>query len=66
MTVDAQVKNCYFSIRQADATLQQLAIKTSSAEAKQAFQTALPLLSLVQQDLESQLIYIAKEEPQYE
>jgi len=66
MTVDTQVKNCYFSLKQADATIQQLAIKTSSGEARQAFQSATSLLSLVQRDLEKQLTFIAKEEPEYE
>lgn len=66
MTVDTQVKNCYFSIRQAEATFKQLAIKTGDEEARHAFQTAIPLLTLIQNDLKQQLIYIAKEEPQYE
>lgn len=66
LTVDAQVKTSYFTIKQAEATMKQLALKTNSIESKHAFQSAEQLLTLIKDDLQQQLIYLAKEETQYE
>lgn len=66
MTVDAQVKNSYYTIKQSEAILRQLAMKTDDMEAKYAFTTAEKLLISVQEDLKNQLIFIAKEETEYE
>jgi len=66
MTVDQQVKNSYFTIKQAEATMKQLTIKTDSSEEKHAFQTAEQLLKSVREDLQKQLVYLAKEETEYE
>ena len=66
MTVDSQVKNSYFTVQQAAATMKQLRLKTDDNGAKHAFQTAEQLLALVKNDLQEQLIFLAKEEPEYE
>lgn len=66
MTVDAQVKNSYYTIKQAEATMKQLALKTNQSASKHAFQSSLELLALIKDDLQKQLIYLAKEETEYE
>lgn len=66
MTVDAQVKNSYFTVKQAEATMIQLGLKADDNAAKHAFQSAEQLLSLVKNDLHDQLIFLAKEETEYE
>lgn len=66
VTVDAQVKASYFTIKQAEATIKQLALKTNSIETKHAFHTAEQLLTLIKDDLQKQLVYLAKEETEYE
>lgn len=66
MTVDSQVKNSYFTVKQAEATMKQLHLKTDDKEAKHAFQSAEQLLALVKNDLQEQLIFLAKEETEYE
>lgn len=65
MTVGANVKGCYFAIKSAEATLDQLAIKTKSAESEKAFTEAKQLLSEVKDDLKKQVMFLAREEPQY-
>lgn len=66
MTVDAQVKNSYFTVKQAEATMKQLGLKADDNGAKHAFQSAEQLLSLVKNDLQDHLIFLAKEETEYE
>ncbi|MFD2761984.1 DUF1657 domain-containing protein [Lentibacillus juripiscarius] len=65
MTVSSQVKGCYASLKSADATLETLAAKTSSQEAEEAFRQARNTVRTVKQDLEQQVIFLTKEEPQY-
>ncbi|MBO1003589.1 DUF1657 domain-containing protein [Pseudogracilibacillus auburnensis] len=65
MTVGANVKGCYFTIKQAGAILEQLAVKTNTDEAREAFLKAQEILSEVAVDLEKQVLFLAKEEPQY-
>jgi len=66
MTVDAQVRNSYYTIKQSEAIIRQLAMKTDNVEAKHAFTTAEQLLGFIEEDLKNQLIFIAKEETEYE
>ena len=66
MTVDAQVRNSYYAIKQSKANMQQLAIKTNDFEAKHAFMTTTQILNAVENDLKNQLIFIGKEETEYE
>ncbi|MGM8213767.1 DUF1657 domain-containing protein [Virgibacillus sp. W0430] len=65
MTVGSQVKGCYFSIKSAKATLQQLISKSQTKESKQAFEEATQLLTEIQEDLGKQVTYLSIEEPQY-
>lgn len=65
MTVGSDVKGCYFSIKSAEATLQQLAAKTNELIAHQAYTQASKLLAEAKIDLEKQVLFLAREEPQY-
>ena len=65
MTVASNVKGSYFTVKSAEAGLEQLAIKTSSEEAKKAFYDAQYLLSNVREDLKKQIQFLAREEAQY-
>lgn len=66
MTVDSQLKNSYYTIKQIEATLSQLQLKTDDTEAKHVFSTAEELIASVKEDLNKQLTFIAKEETEYE
>lgn len=65
MTVGANVKSCYFSIKSAEAGLKELALKTTSAESKAVFEEVQQVLNEVKADLNEQVLFLAKEEPQY-
>lgn len=65
MTVGANVKSCYFTIKSAEATLEQLALKTTTKESEQAYLEAKRLLAEVKSDLKEQVLFLAREEPQY-
>lgn len=65
LTVGSDVKNCYFSIKSATATLQQLTQKTNDTETKETFLQAEQLLLEVKNDLKEQVLFLAREEPQY-
>lgn len=65
MTVGSNVKGCYFSVKSAVATLEQLALKTTVPETEEVFKQASILLSEVKLDLEQQVLFLAREEPQY-
>lgn len=65
MTVGSQVKSCFSSIKSAEATLEILANKTKSQEAKEAFENTRNTLTEVKSDLEKQVIALGVEEPQY-
>lgn len=66
MTVGSNVKGCYFAVKSAEATLEQLALRTSSPESKQAYIEAKEMLTEVKTDLKQQVLFLAREEPQYE
>lgn len=65
MTVGSDVKGCYFSIKSAIATLDQLALKTTVTESKEVFIQASEILLEVKNDLQKQVLFLAREEPQY-
>lgn len=65
MTVGANVKGCYFSVKNAEATLQTLEQKTVNKDSQKAFQIAQQLLTEIKNDLNKQIQFLAKEEPQY-
>lgn len=66
LTVGSQVKNCYFTIKQIDAGLETLASKTSDVTSQNALLQAQEYVQSVKNDLESQVIFIENEEPQYD
>ncbi|HLS10311.1 DUF1657 domain-containing protein [Lentibacillus sp.] len=66
MTVSSQVKGCFASVKNIEATLDTLANKTKDEEAKKAFQDVQTIMNTIQFDLENQVLYLTKEEPQYE
>lgn len=65
MTVGSEVKSCFSSIKSAEASLNILANKTQTQEAKEVFAQAQRLISEVKDDLQKQVIYLSREEPQY-
>lgn len=65
MTVGSQVKSCFSSIKSAEATIQLLAKKTQHEETRKVFEDALKMISEVKDDLQKQVIFISREEPQY-
>lgn len=65
MTVGSQVKGCFSSIKSAEAMLDILANKTQDEEAIEAFNQAQTILSEVKEDMQKQIMFISREEPQY-
>ncbi|WP_067730114.1 DUF1657 domain-containing protein [Oceanobacillus damuensis] len=65
MTVGAQVKGCYSSIKNIEASLGILANKTQDKESKQAFENVEQIIKQIKNDLQKQVIELSKEEPQY-
>lgn len=65
MTVGSQVKSCFSSIKSAEASLNMLANKTRNLENKKAFEDTEKIITEIKEDLQTQVIQLAKEEPQY-
>ncbi|WP_068672549.1 DUF1657 domain-containing protein [Oceanobacillus sp. Castelsardo] len=65
MTVGSEVKGCYASVKNIEATLQILKNKTQNVESQQAFQDAQQIISEVKESLNQQIIHLTREEPQY-
>ncbi|MFU0791727.1 DUF1657 domain-containing protein [Virgibacillus proomii] len=65
MTVGAQVKGCFSSIKSIEATLQLLIEKTKEQEQQKQFEQAMQIVAEVKKDLQQQVIKLTKEEPQY-
>ncbi|MFA1818754.1 DUF1657 domain-containing protein [Virgibacillus oceani] len=65
MTVGAQVKSCFSSIKSAEATIQSLASKTQEYESHEKFKEAEKIMTSIKEDLQQQVIQLTKEEPQY-
>lgn len=65
MTVGTDVKNSYFAIKSAEASLQIFIEKTVNEESKAAFKQAEKLITDVKNDLYKQVLFISQEETQY-
>ncbi|WP_010649641.1 DUF1657 domain-containing protein [Oceanobacillus massiliensis] len=65
MTVGAQVKGCFSSLKSMEAGLQVLANKTQDAESRQNYSDVQKLIAEIKNDLQMQVIELSKEEPQY-
>jgi NifU-like protein involved in Fe-S cluster formation len=65
VTVGAQVKGCFSSIKSIEATLQLLIEKTKEQEQQKQFEQAMQIVAEVKKDLQQQVIKLTKEEPQY-
>ena len=65
MTVGSQVKSCLSSINGAQATLQILTNKAQTQDAKEAFVQAEQMISEIKADIQQQVRFISREEPQY-
>lgn len=65
MTVESQVKNCFSSIKGAQATVDVLASKTKDEKSQKVYEQVSQILTEVKDDLQNQIIFISQEEPQY-
>lgn len=65
MTVGSQVKGCYSSIKNIEASLIILSNKTQHAEAKKAFEQTEQIIKDIKSDLQKQVVMLSKQEPQY-
>lgn len=65
MTVGSQIKSCYASMKQIEATLQILVNKAQDEETQTKFQEAGKIIAKIKKDLEQQVIHLTQEEPQY-
>lgn len=65
MTVGSQVKQCAASLRNAEATLRSLNLKSSVKEESQEFEECAQQLNEVITDLSNRIGQLEYEEPQY-
>ncbi|ALX50500.1 hypothetical protein AOX59_01025 [Lentibacillus amyloliquefaciens] len=65
MTVSSQVKGCFASVKNIEATLESLSAKTRDQKADEIFNDVRNTMRTVQNDLENQVLHLTKEEPQY-
>jgi hypothetical protein len=65
MTVGSQVKGCYSSIKDIEASLGVLSNKTQNEESKQAFEHTEQIIKEIKNDLQKQVVKLSKQEPQY-
>ena len=65
MTVGTDVKNCYLTIKSAEASLQALSLSSTSEEHKQVYEQTRKQLEAIQQELHDQVLFLARVEPQY-
>ncbi|QKY68876.1 DUF1657 domain-containing protein [Lentibacillus sp. CBA3610] len=65
MTVSSQVKGCFSSVKSIEATLETLSEKTADQEAEEALKEVQNTMRTIKSDLENQVLYLTKEEPQY-
>lgn len=65
MTVGAEVKGVYYTIKNIEASLEQLSLKTNDENIKLVFTEANELVREVKTDLQKQVQFLAREEPQY-
>lgn len=65
MTVGSNVKSCYASIKNIEATLELLIEKSQKDESKEVYEQTKQIVAEIKSDLQQQLLYLAREEPQY-
>ncbi|MBY7143807.1 DUF1657 domain-containing protein [Virgibacillus sp. NKC19-3] len=65
MTVGAQVKSCYSSIKSIEASLNMMTNKAQDQETKDTFHQVQQIMNEIKMDLQQQVIHLEKEEPQY-
>lgn len=65
MTVGADVKNVYYTVKNIEATFEQLIEKSTDEEMKKVFIDANHIVSEVKDRLHKQVQFIVNEEPQY-
>lgn len=65
MTVGSDVKGCYYSIKHAQATLEDLALLPMKGEKHNQYKEAIRLLDEVRLGMHEQVLFLAREEPQY-
>jgi hypothetical protein len=65
VTVGSQVKTCYASIKNIEATLAILSNQTNELDAQKAFKETENIIKEIKLDLEKQVLLLAREEPQY-
>jgi hypothetical protein len=65
MTVGSQVKTCYASIKNIEATLAILANQTNEASSRNIYRETEAIITEIKKDLEKQVLMLAREEPQY-
>ena len=66
MTVGSQVKTCYASIKNIEATLAILSNQTNELNARKAYRETERIVNEIKQDIEKQVLLLAREEPQYD
>ncbi|GGA87629.1 DUF1657 domain-containing protein [Ornithinibacillus halotolerans] len=65
MTVGSQVRTCYASIKSIEATLSILSNQTNELTAREAYKEVESIIKEIKEDLNKQLLLLAREEPQY-
>jgi ABC-type transporter Mla subunit MlaD len=65
MTIAAQVKQTFVSLKSAKATLESLKVRTNVPEAKETFESAEADILEIVKDLQKRINDLEREEPQY-
>lgn len=65
MTVSSQVKQCLSSIKNIEASLSSLALRTQDKEAKRTFHETMMIMDEIKNDLKIRVGEIEREEYQY-
>lgn len=65
MTVGSKVKSCFAAVKSAEAAIMTLVEKSQDENTKQSFNEAQSILTDVKSDLQQQVLFLTREEPQY-
>lgn len=65
MTVGSKVKSCFAAVKSAEAAIMTLVEKSQDENTKQSFNEAQSILTDVKSDLQKQVLFLTREEPQY-
>ncbi len=65
MTVGSQVKQCLASVKNIEASLSGLAMRSKSREAQQTFHETMEVMHSIQEDLHNRVGELEREEEQY-